>query len=118
MAGQVCKLVKSLYGLKLASRERNKEFCKNLFSHGYTQSTSDPCLFYKGEGDTYIALIVYVDDVLVASPSLRLIQELKDFLHKAFTIKDLGKAKYFLGMEIVRGPTSTSLNQRKYVLDQ
>lgn len=74
-------------------------------------------MFYKGTNDSYIALIVYVDDVLVASPSLELIEGLKKYLHQIFTIKDLGEAKYFLGMEIVRGPAGTSLNQRKYILD-
>lgn len=88
--GQVCKLIKSLYGLKQASREWNIEFCKCLFDHGYSQSIADPCLFYKGNQDSYIALVVYVDDILVTSPSLSLIEELKIFLHQAFTIKDLG----------------------------
>lgn len=58
-----------------------------------------------------------MDDVLVASPSLELIQDLKDFMHTAFTIKNLGEAKYFLGMEIVWGSDGTSLNQRTYILD-
>lgn len=62
-------------------------------------------------------MIVYVDDVLVASRSLSLIQELKQFLHQAFTIKDHGEAKYFLCMEIIRSSKGTSLNQRKYILD-
>lgn len=106
-----------MYGLKQASREWNAEFCKRLFSYGFTQSAAEPCLFVKGEGDTFIALLVYVDDVLVCSPSLPLIQDLKDMLHAGFTIKDLGEAKYFLGMEIVRGSAGTSLNQRKYILD-
>lgn len=64
-----------------------------------------------------MGLLVYVDDVLLASSYLVLIQEIKDLLHEAFTIKDLGEAKYFLGMEIVRGAEGTSLNQRKYILD-
>lgn len=116
-SGKVCKLIKSLYGLKQTSREWNTEFCKCLFANRFTQSTADPCLFFKGEGATYISLIVYVDDVLVVSPSLHLIQELKTLLHEAFTIKDLQEAKYFLGMEIIRTSSGTSLNQRKYILD-
>lgn len=81
------------------------------------KSVADPCLFCKGEGSSYISLLVYVDDVLIASPSLSLIQELKMILHQAFTIKDLQEAKYFLGMEIIRSEAGTSLNQRKYILD-
>lgn len=45
--GQVCKLVKSLYGLKQASREWNVEFCRVLFAYGFTQSAHDHCLFTK-----------------------------------------------------------------------
>lgn len=96
--GEVCKLVKSLYGLKQASREWNYEFNNKLLSQGFISSLNDPCLFLRGSGDQFICLVVYVDDVLITSPSLPLIQELKHFLHATFTIKDLGEAQYFLGM--------------------
>lgn len=115
--GQVCKLVKSLYGLKQASREWNLEFTKQLKIFGFSQSQSDHCLFIKGSGSSMLCLLVYVDDVLVCGPSLELIADLKKFLHSTFTIKDLGEAKYFLGMEIIRGRDGIALNQRKYVLD-
>lgn len=64
-----------------------------------------------------MCLLVYVDDVLLCSPNEGLIQDFKVILHKAFTIKDLGIAHYFLGMEIARGASGTTLNQRKYILD-
>ncbi|KAF5463501.1 hypothetical protein F2P56_019408, partial [Juglans regia] len=63
------------------------------------------------------ALLVYVDDILLASDSLIEIQLLKTFLHDKFTIKDLGELKYFLGLEIARSKTGISICQRKYVLD-
>lgn len=53
----------------------------------------------------------------MAPLSLSLIEDLKDYLDKKFTIKDLGSTKFFLGMEIARGAEGTSLNQRKYVLE-
>lgn len=116
--GEVCKLVKSLYGLKQASREWNFEFSHQLVSPGFLPSSNDPCLFIKGSGDTFICLLVYVDDVLVASASLHLIQHVKTFLHDKFIIKDLGDAHYILGMKIARGESGIALDQRKYVLDQ
>lgn len=56
--GEVCKLVKSLYGLKQASREWNFEFSKQLVSQGFVPSLNDPCLFFKGSRDSFICLLV------------------------------------------------------------
>ncbi|KAL0405058.1 UNVERIFIED_CONTAM: Retrovirus-related Pol polyprotein from transposon TNT 1-94 [Sesamum radiatum] len=75
------------------------------------------CLFAKGSGDDYIALLVYVDDVLVTSPSSVLITEAKAYLDKLFTIKDLGLARYFLGLQIARSSAGTNLTQAKYIQD-
>lgn len=66
---QACKLVKSLYGLKQASREWNLEFTKKLVSYRFSQSQSDHCLFVKGKGSSFLCLLVYVDDGLVSGPS-------------------------------------------------
>lgn len=94
-----------------------QNFQKKLRSFGFQQSVAYPYLIQKWIGTTFVCLLVYVDDVLLSSPSLPLIEEVKAFPHNEFTIKDIGIAKYFLGMEIARTSTSTSLNQRKYVLD-
>lgn len=115
--GKVCKLKKSLYGLKQACREWNAEFTRHLISFGFLASVYDPCLFTKGSGDSLLCLLVYVDDILISESSLHLIKEFKTFLDSVFTIKDLGPAKFFLGMEIARGSEGTALNQRKYVLE-
>lgn len=98
----VCKLKRSLYGLKQASRQRNLEFSKYLLSLGYTQSTNDYSLFVKSEGDHFTATLVYVDDVLITGNNDAEIQTTKKALHDKFTIKDLGLANYFLGIEICR----------------
>lgn len=109
-SGEVCKLVKSLYGLKQALREWNVELCHQLFAQGFTQSSSDHCLFTRGSSSTFICVLVYVDDILITGPSQELIDELKDFLHSTFTIKDMGPAKFFLGIEIARNNEGTILN--------
>lgn len=115
--GQVCKLLKSLYGLKQGPREWNAEFTRQLVSFGFSPAVHDPCIFTMGEGDSFLNLIIYVDDILASVPSLSLIEKFKHFIHSTFSIKDLGLAKFFLGMEITRGEDGTSLNQRKYVLE-
>lgn len=64
-----------------------------------------------------MVLLVYVDDVLLTSNNLDEIQILKKFLDDQFTIKDLGEAKYILGLEIATSQRGISINQRKYALD-
>lgn len=113
---QVCKLVRSLYGLKQASREWNMEFCHQLFAQGFVQSPSNHCLFTRGSGDDFICLLVYVDDVLITSPSQHLIDELKQTLHVAFTIKDLGHQDFSwelkqLGVKLAQFFVSGNISQ-------
>lgn len=114
---QMCKLKRSLYGLKQASRQWNQELTKFLVTLGYTQSKHDYSLFTKGKDEQFTAILVYVDDVLVTSNCLSEIMQVKAALHDKFTIKDLGIAKYFLGIELAQTTTSTHLSQKKYILD-
>ncbi|XP_019166904.1 PREDICTED: uncharacterized protein LOC109162676 [Ipomoea nil] len=114
---QVCKLLRSLYGLKQASRQWNAKLTSALLHAGFKQSAADPSLFTRGTGSSYIALLVYVDDILLASSELTLIQELKDLLNETFKIKDLGVLGYFLGIEAKVSSAGLNLCQRKYVLD-
>ncbi|KAL0397599.1 UNVERIFIED_CONTAM: Retrovirus-related Pol polyprotein from transposon RE2 [Sesamum calycinum] len=106
--GQVCKLQRSLYGLKQASQQWNREFTLKFAEFGFKQSAHDHCLFIKPAPQGFVALLVYVDDILVMAPTEDLISEIKQYLDALFTIKDLGYAKYFLGLEIAR---STKLSQ-------
>lgn len=84
--GQVSILKCFLYGLKQASWLSSKEFTSKLHDFGFLQSSHDPCLFVKPQAVGHVALIVYVDDVLVIGPS-------EDFIR---TIKDLRCAKYWI----------------------
>ncbi|KAL0423852.1 UNVERIFIED_CONTAM: putative mitochondrial protein [Sesamum radiatum] len=115
--GQVCRLKKSLYGLKQASRQWNQEFTDKIKAYGFMQSSHDHCLFVKGSGLQLIALLVYVDDILVTTSTEILIQEIKGYLDRLFSIKDLGPAKYFLGLELARSPQGLIATQNKYALD-
>lgn len=69
-----------------------------------------------GSGSSFIALLVYVDDIIITSPSFPIITSLKTFLHTQFKLKDLGKLKYFLGLEIARATKGIMLSQRHYTL--
>lgn len=109
----VCKLHKSLYGLKQAFRTK---FSQSLLTFGFTQSKSDYTLFTKGTGSSFIALLVYVDDIIIASPSHSVIDSHKTFLKTQLKLKDLGCLKYFPGLEITRSKAGISLCQRQYAL--
>nr|GEV11752.1 hypothetical protein [Tanacetum cinerariifolium] len=114
---QVCQLKRSLYGLKQSPRQWNHELTKFLISLGYVQSKHDYSLFLKITNGKFTAVLVYVDDMLITSDCQQEILFLKQALHQKFTIKDLGLAKYFLGIELCRTLVGTYLNQRKYILD-
>ncbi|GJZ49066.1 RNA-directed DNA polymerase [Tanacetum coccineum] len=77
----------------------------------------DYSLFVKNTNGHFTVVLVYVDDVLITGDCSAEILSLKQALHQKFTIKDLGLAKYFLGIELCRTPAGTYLNQRKYIMD-
>ena len=113
----VCKLNKSLYGLKQASHNWNQKLTLELLLLGYTQSSADHSLFVKKSASDITALLVYVDDVVLTGNSIAEINAVKAHLHSRFHIKDLGPIKYFLGLEVSRSLDGLVLNQRKYCLD-
>jgi hypothetical protein len=114
---KVCKLIKSLYGLKQASRQWYAKPTSLLISHGYKQAHADHSLFVKHDGSHFTLLLVYVDDVILAGNHLPEFSYNKDLLHSSFKIKDLGQLKYFLGLEVAHSSRGISLCQRKYCLD-
>jgi hypothetical protein len=116
-ANQVCKLLKSLYGLKQASRQWYSKFSLSLIAFGFTQSKADYSLFTKVDNNSFTVLLVYVDDIIVAGNCSSSIASLKSFLHKQFKIKELGYLHYFLGLEVARSSKGIHLCQRKYALD-
>ena len=113
----VCKLKKSLYGLKQASRQWFLKFSETLLQLGFTVSSGDHTLFLKNSGNTYMAVLVYVDDIIIASSCDKATMLLKEALQTSFKLRDLGTLRYFLGLEITRSSSGISICQRKYVLD-
>ncbi|CAL1413854.1 unnamed protein product [Linum trigynum] len=117
MEGKACRLRKSLYGLKQASRQWYAKLTEALISFGFTQSYSDYSLFTKKNDKGIAVVLVYVDDLIFSGDNEELIQEAKDFLSRQFKVRDLGKLKYFLGLEVARSSSGISITQRKYCLD-
>nr|KYP52516.1 Retrovirus-related Pol polyprotein from transposon TNT 1-94 [Cajanus cajan] len=112
----VFKLKKSIYGLKQASRSSFNKFSTTLLSHGYKQSKFDYSLFTKGTNSNFIALLVYVDDIVIASPSNDVISHTKIILQKYFRLKDLGDLKFFLGLELSKSKEGIFMCQRHYTM--
>ena len=94
----VCKLKRSLYGLKQSPRQWYKRFDSFMLSHGFKRSEFDSCVYIKFVNGSPIYLLLYVDDMLIAAKSKKDIAALKSQLSSEFEMKDLGAAKKLLGM--------------------
>ena len=113
----VCRLEKSIYGLKQASRQWYLKFHSVVASYGFVENKVDQCIYCKVSGRKLIFLILYVDDILLASSDLGLLHETKRMLSKNFDMEDLGEASFVLGIEIHRNRSCRllGLSQRAYV---
>ncbi|XP_042988889.1 uncharacterized mitochondrial protein AtMg00810-like [Carya illinoinensis] len=114
---RVCRLRKSLYGLKQASHNWFFKLTTVLLDAGFIQSQADHSLFTLVTTMSITIVLVYVDDILVAGNDLSKIEDFKRVLSTNFKTKDLGPLKYFFGLEVARSSKDIFLNQRKYALD-
>lgn len=113
----VCKLDKALYGLKQAPRAWYARLCNKLVALGFKASKADTSLFYYNKGSHSIYVLVYVDDIIVASSSQAATSALLNDLQHEFALKDLGDLHYFLGIEVRRSADTLILSQERYALD-
>ena len=99
----VCKLKKSLYGLKQASRQWYAKMDQTLSSLSFRRLDSDNCTYvYQDKHDVVMYICLFVDDLLMFSNSLTRLNTLKKRLSSLYKMKDLGEAEYILGMQIQR----------------
>ena len=99
---RVCKLQRSIYGLKQASRQWNKKFDEEIKKFGFTQNFDEPCVYHKVSGSNTTFLVLYVDDILIMGNHIPSLNEVKEYLGNCFAMKDLGEAAYILGIKIDR----------------
>ena len=113
----VCKLNKSIYGLKQASRQWYIKFDGVISSYGFVESILDHCIYQKTSGSKICFLVLYVDDILLASNDKGMLHEVKQFLSKNFDMKDMGEASYVIGIKIHRDRSRgiLGLSQETYI---
>ncbi|KFK25001.1 hypothetical protein AALP_AA8G053500, partial [Arabis alpina] len=114
---KVCRLKKSLYGLKQASRCWFEKLATALTDYGFQQSKSDYSLFTYAKEGSHLHVLVYVDDLIITGSSTQEMTTFKGYLSSCFHMKDLGPLKYFLGIEVARNSMGIYLSQRKYAMD-
>lgn len=109
-----CKLEKSLYGLKQASRQWYSKLSNALLSNGFVQSTADSSFFIKHTDSFFLAVLIYVDDIVVAGNNAHAITNFTQNLNAKFKLKNMGSLKYLLGLEVARSEKGINLHQRSY----
>ena len=102
----VCKLKKSIYGLKQASRQWYLKFDEVITRNGYKENVVDMCIYMKLCGSSFIFLVLYVDDTLLATNDIDSLVETKQILCNHFDMKNLGEASFALGLKIIRDRTN------------
>ena len=99
---RVCKLQKSIYGLKQASRSWNIRFDTTIKSYGFEQNIDEPCVYKRIIDTKVVFLLLYVDDILLIGNDVKVLSDVKVWLANQFQMKDLGEASYVLGIQIIR----------------
>jgi hypothetical protein len=113
----VCLLQRYLYGLMQAPRAWYQRLVTYLRQLGFVPSASDVSLFVLKEGDHLAYLLLYVDDIILTSSSLVLLQSIIDRLHSEFAMTDLGDLHHFLNITVTRSLDELFLSQRQYAVD-
>lgn len=112
---EVCRLKKSLYGLKQAARVWNQTFDETLKELEYEQCWADKCLYRRVNKDKVCYIIIHVDDMLISTNSDDMLTELEKGIGNKFELKCLGDARHFLGIDIEENEGNFSISQPQYI---
>ena len=113
----VCHLYKYLYVLKHSPRAWFGKFTSVVQQFGMTRSEADHSVFYRHSRVGSIYLVVYVDDIVLTGNDNHDISKIKQHICHHFQTKDVGKLRYFLGIEVAQSNNGIVISQRKYALD-
>ena len=112
----VCKLRKSIYGLKQSPCCWNEKLCNHLKSLGFKESGAGSCVFIQSGGKGMKIIAVYVDDLILIAKTLAEIEQVKEGLSETFKMKDMGQLRYCLGINFEVTEQVISLCQKQYLI--
>ena len=98
----MCKLYRSIYGLKQASQSCNLRFDEVIKGFGFVQNFENACIYKKSSGSSVVFLVLYVHNILLIGNDVNLLNAVKEYLNSKFSMKDLGEAAYILSIKIYR----------------
>ena len=112
----VYKLRKSLYGLKQSCRNWNKVLHEHLVGAAFDGNPVDHCIYSKQVNNNLIIVLIWVDDLIVASDDMDLMNQFKEGMKCQFKMKDLGRISLFLGIHFDQSCGMIKMNQKRYIL--
>jgi hypothetical protein len=83
-AGKICKLQRSIYGLKKASRSWNIRFDEVVKGFGFIKNEEEPCVYKRANGSALVFLVIYVDDILLIGNDVPMLEAVKTSLKRVF----------------------------------
>ncbi|CAA7268571.1 unnamed protein product [Cyclocybe aegerita] len=116
-AGKVCRLLKTLYGLKQSGRRWYQRLVEIMVLLGFEQCAVDQAVFFKRRSEALVIVLVHVDDCTIVATALPLIEAFKAEVAKHVEITDLGELHWILGIEVWRDRERRIifLSQRSYI---
>src|SRR5436853_3422459 len=112
---KVCKLVKSIYGLKQAPKQWHERFDTIILNFGFKYNSADRCLYSKITSDYMVIVCLYVDDMLIVGTNVIGVNETKAYLSSVFKMKELGEVDTILGIKVRKHSGGYVLSQSHYV---
>jgi hypothetical protein len=112
---RICKLIKTLYGLKQSGREWNKELDEKMKQFGFKRICSDPCVYIKRDGNDVAILTVWVDDLLLFASSDKLMEQTISDVQSVWEVTILGEPTKIVGIEITQTDDAITISQKMYI---
>ena len=111
----VCKLKKSLYGLKQSGRNWHRCLSEHLEDLGFTKSTHDNCLYIRKQGNVLHYAAVWVDDLIYFSDDQKFAETFKKEMSGRFTVGECSELNWFLGMNFEFKEDKIEVSQQAYI---